>query len=140
MQCILLFLILLTPKFYPLYYVTYFLSFSAFPNLWCLDPQSFFFLRGEGQRQRERELQAGSMPNTESSEGAQSHNLEIMTWAKIKSQTLNQLSHPGTPQLFCFRYYHVPEGVVLKQTKHLWTSTLLQKQFKILFWEVHKPQ
>ena len=28
-----------------------------------------------------------------------SHDPEIMTWAKIKSQALNQLSHPGTPKL-----------------------------------------
>ena len=27
---------------------------------------------------------------------------EIMTWAEIWSQTLNQLSHPGTPILFYF--------------------------------------
>ena len=25
-------------------------------------------------------------------------NYEIMTWADIKSQMLNQLSHPGTPE------------------------------------------
>ena len=31
--------------------------------------------------------------------GAWSHNPEIMTWAEIKSQTLNWLSHPGAPQL-----------------------------------------
>ena len=29
--------------------------------------------------------------------GAWSHNPEIMTWAEIKSQMLNQLSHPGAP-------------------------------------------
>ena len=28
---------------------------------------------------------------------AQFHNPEIMTWAEIKSQKPNQLSHPGTP-------------------------------------------
>ena len=30
--------------------------------------------------------------------GAQSHNPEIMTRAEIKSQTFNQLNHPGTPK------------------------------------------
>ena len=30
--------------------------------------------------------------------GAWSHHPEIMTWAKMKSQMLNQLSHPGAPQ------------------------------------------
>jgi len=34
--------------------------------------------------------------------GAQSHNPEIMTWAKIKNQTLNQLSYPGTPKIVTF--------------------------------------
>ena len=28
------------------------------------------------------------------------HNLWIMTWAKIKSQTLSQMSHPGAPKSF----------------------------------------
>ena len=32
--------------------------------------------------------------------GAPSHNLEIMTWAKIKSQMLNWLSHPGAPWIW----------------------------------------
>ena len=31
--------------------------------------------------------------------GAQSHNREILTWAKTKSQTLIWLSHPDTPPL-----------------------------------------
>ena len=34
--------------------------------------------------------------------GAQSHNPGIMTWAKIKSQTLNLLSHPGAPVMNAF--------------------------------------
>ena len=32
-------------------------------------------------------------------QGAQSHHTEIMTWAKIKSQIFNWLSHPGAPIL-----------------------------------------
>ena len=32
------------------------------------------------------------------SPGAPSHDPEIMTWAEIKSQILNWLSHPGTPK------------------------------------------
>ena len=31
--------------------------------------------------------------------GAQTHNCEIKTWAKIKSWMLKPLSHPGTPHL-----------------------------------------
>ena len=34
--------------------------------------------------------------------GASSRNPEIMTWADIKSQMLNFLSHPGAPILFFF--------------------------------------
>ena len=37
---------------------------------------------------------------------AQSHNSEIMTWAKIKSQMLNRLSCPGTPKLDPFLIVH----------------------------------
>ena len=33
---------------------------------------------------------------------AQSHDLGIIIWAKIKSLTLNWLSHPGTPLMFFF--------------------------------------
>ena len=31
---------------------------------------------------------------------AQSHDPEIMTWAKVKSQTFNQLRHPSNPGKF----------------------------------------
>ena len=36
--------------------------------------------------------------------GAGSKNHEIMTWAEIKSQTLDQLSHPSTPDDVFFKY------------------------------------
>ena len=35
---------------------------------------------------------------------AQSHNPEIMTWAEIKSRTLNWLSHPGTSLMWYFLF------------------------------------
>ena len=48
---------------------------------------------GEG----ERELQAGSVLPEQSLRHTGLMNHEIMTWAKIKSPTLNQLSDPGAP-------------------------------------------
>ena len=36
--------------------------------------------------------------------GAQFHDSGITTWAKIKSQSLNWLSHPGTPKLRYFQF------------------------------------
>ena len=55
--------------------------------------------RGEGQRDRERESQAGSTLSEEPDMGLNPMTLEIMTWAKIKSQTLNRLGHPRIPPL-----------------------------------------
>ena len=55
---------------------------------------------GEGQRERERETEseAGStLPTQSPMRGLNSWNWEIMTWAKIKSQMLTWLSHPGVP-------------------------------------------
>ena len=49
---------------------------------------------GEG----ESESQAGSTPNMELN-GVWSHNLKIMTWAKIRSLMLNWLIHPGMPPM-----------------------------------------
>ena len=54
----------------------------------------------EGQKERERER----IPNRlytvspEPDVGLEPTNWEIMTCAEIKSQTLNQLSHPGAPK------------------------------------------
>ena len=52
---------------------------------------------GGAEREGERESQAGSMLLAQSDERLELTNSEIVTWAKIKSQTLNQLSHPGAP-------------------------------------------
>ena len=51
----------------------------------------------ERGRKGERESQAGSTPRAEPNAGLDPTNGEIMTGAKIKSGTLNQLSHPGAP-------------------------------------------
>ena len=53
-------------------------------------------------RERERKLSVswGEGPRKSqaaSTLGTQPHNSGIMTWAKIKSWTLNQMSHPGAP-------------------------------------------
>ena len=55
--------------------------------------------RVEGQRQRVRQRIPSRLHavSTEPDAGLEPMNHEIMTWGEIKSQTLNQLSHPGTP-------------------------------------------
>ena len=61
---------------------------------------------GEGQKEREREnLKQGSTPSAQLRASRRtlggSHNHEIMTWAEIRSQMLNCLSHPGAPRPVC---------------------------------------
>ena len=57
----------------------------------------------ERQRERERERERERIPSSlrtlsaESDAGLELRNHEITTWAKIKSWTLNALSHPGSP-------------------------------------------
>ena len=53
---------------------------------------------GNGQRERERILNRLHTQHR-AQHRARSHNSQIMTWAKIKSQTLNWLSKPGAPTL-----------------------------------------
>ena len=71
--------------------------------------------------------------------GAQSHNPEIMTWAETKSQTLNQLSHPGAPPYnlwdlyFTVRMYSMwadEPCSLLRKALTFWTF----KHFPILCW------
>ena len=55
----------------------------------------------KGQREREREAQVGSALSVQSLMwGLSSQVHEIMTWAQMKSQMFNQLSHPGMPVVF----------------------------------------
>ena len=61
---------------------------------------------GEREREREREREGRErIPTrfhavrTEPKVGLKIMNCEIMTLAEIKSQMLNQLNHPGTPQV-----------------------------------------
>ena len=48
--------------------------------------------------------------STEPDAGLELMNHEIMTWAKIKSQTLNRLSHPGTPIYHIFFIHSSVDG------------------------------
>ena len=52
---------------------------------------------GEAEGEDERESQAGSVLCAEPRHRAWSPDPEIMTWAEIKTWTLNQLSPPGAP-------------------------------------------
>ena len=55
----------------------------------------------EGQRERERRnsLEAPCCQRR-CQQGARYHKCEILTWAEIKSWTLNWLSHPGAPKYY----------------------------------------
>lgn len=57
----------------------------------------------ERERQRQRQRQADSLLSMEPRLRAWSHDHEIMTWDKMKSQMLNLLSHPGTPREWIFK-------------------------------------
>ena len=56
---------------------------------------------GRGRERRERLQSRFHAVSAKSYTGLDLTNHEIMTWAKIKSRILNQLSDPGTP-CFCF--------------------------------------
>ena len=56
----------------------------------------------ERQREKERENPKQDHVQHGAHCGTPSHNSRIMTWAKIKSGTLNWLSHPGTPTNYLF--------------------------------------
>ena len=47
--------------------------------------------------ERERENPKQALSSAKPDTGLKLMNRGIMTWAKIKSRMLNQLSHPGTP-------------------------------------------
>ena len=51
--------------------------------------------------------------------GAWTHNPEIMTWAKIKSQIFNWLSHPSAPQRSNFKKNSEIKNKELSQQKEL---------------------
>ena len=45
-------------------------------------------------------------------------NREIMTWAEIKSLTLSDLNHPGTPREIILRSLHVQQEARLRAPSH----------------------
>ena len=56
---------------------------------------------GEAQSERERE-KIPSRLHTDSAQsdvGLKLKNHEIMTWAEIKNQMINRVSHPGAPKI-----------------------------------------
>ena len=53
---------------------------------------------GKGRQMGRLRIQSGFHADSRDPDvGLELTNHEIMTWAKIKSQTPNQLSHPGAP-------------------------------------------
>ena len=73
----------------------------AFTDLMILFFSTFLIWEGwgmgEGQRKREKENPKKAPCSVQTQCRAQSQDLGIMTWAEIKSQTFNWLSHPGAP-------------------------------------------
>ena len=53
------------------------------------------------ERERERIPSRLRVVSTEPDTGLHLMNHEIMSWAEIKSRTLNRLSHPGAPAPMC---------------------------------------
>ena len=87
-------ILILTLKFWNFLFSLFFLTLSL--DMFLYQPPPFFWEREWAQvraRERENLQQAGHRAWC----GAWSHNPEIMTWAEIKSQALNQLNHPGAP-------------------------------------------
>ena len=66
---------------------------------------SVYFWEGERERERERERENPKQAHTVSEEpnvGLDLMNHDFMTWAEIKSQVLNWLSHPGALKAWNF--------------------------------------
>ena len=55
-------------------------------------------------RERDRILSRLHTVSTEADAGLELTNCETMTWAEIKGQTLNRLSHPDALYLLVFRW------------------------------------
>ena len=102
-------------------------SFSSPGTMSCFVFKYFYFERerererervhktGEGQRGRERiSSKFHTLCKCGAQHGARYHNHEIVTWAKIKSQMLNQLSHHGATRMSVFKW---KEGIYLRAKK-----------------------
>ena len=88
---------------------------------------------GDGQRESQA---VSTLPAQSLTQGLEPKNCEIMTWAKIKSQTFNQLSHPWAPQNIFLTLSHPVVGppfpikeifiIFLKVNKYFPSSTWRQ--------------
>ena len=71
----------------------------------CIFFLKFTYFERQRERGKEREKPKKvprSALSTGPDVGLDPTNHEIMTWAKIKNQMLNWLSHPGAPNYLCF--------------------------------------
>ena len=76
------------------------LSISSLPSLLiCLFMCLFTYFERKEQREKERIPDRLRTVSTEPDMGLELTSHEIMTWAKIKNQLLNWLSHPGALNL-----------------------------------------
>ena len=74
-------------------------------------------------------------------QGAQSHDPEIMTWAKIKSQSFNRLSQPGTPQSkYSSTSSHSLESLVSLDLTEIWVISRLFFPPKGFLWATNSRQ
>ena len=90
------------------------LSFGGLGGVVCLFWEGAQVWAGKGQRERGRESRASSVLSEEPDTGLDLTNREIMTWAKINSQMLNRLSHPGAPGCHSFLRSHPSDFAQLK--------------------------
>ena len=77
---------------------------------------------GRAERGRERILSRLCAVSAEPDVGFDLMNHEILTWAKIKSQMINWLSHPGTPTLLSFKGH---QWLILSEKHGAFFSALL---------------
>ena len=84
--------------------IVFYFSFFYILRMQSLNDWQFFkFIYFEREFEcvewgRERERENSCTVSTEPNMGLKLMTHEIITWAEIKSWTLNRLSHPGTPQ------------------------------------------
>ena len=93
----------------------------------------FTYLRDRGRESKcvgeaDRERISSRLPTEcRAQHGARSHDPEITTWAKTKSQTLNQLRYPGGPEM------------VISYVFQPWFTSAMTSFWHILllFWKTH---
>ena len=83
---------------------------------------------GEGLRERERlRIPSRLYALRGAWLRAVSHDPEVMTWAKIKSWTLSQLSHPGNPRIiFLISFWEFHLGLSIARVwEYIWICILI---------------